>query len=117
MENISSGWTIVAALLNGIHSMTNEMQVTEEIVENDNKFVTTSVITFCSLIIEVEGETGTDHVTKRNNSVIDETGTIFSCEELLNLVKSFHEPTISQEKCEYCGRMVRNLTVHMRLNH
>ena len=51
-------------LLNCIHPVTNEMQVTEEIVENDNKFVTTSVITFFSPNIEVEGGTGTDHVTK-----------------------------------------------------
>ena len=58
-------------------------------LDNDNKFVTTSVITFFSLIIEVEGQAGTDHVTKSKDSVITETGTQFSSEELLYLVKRF----------------------------
>ena len=104
-------------LLNGLHPVTNGMQATEEIVDNDNKFVTTSVITFFSPIIEVESQAGTDHVTKSNDSVIDETGTPLSCEELLHLVTSFHEPAITQEKWGYCGMMVRNLMVHIRLNH
>ena len=76
-------------LLNGFHLVTNGMQVTEEMLDNDNKFVTTSVITFFSPIIEVEGQAGTDHVTKSKDSVITETGTQFSCEELLYLVTSF----------------------------
>ena len=69
--------------------MTNGMQATEEVVDNTNKLVTTSIITFFSPIIEVESQAGTDHVTKSNDSVITETGTQFSCEELLYLVKRF----------------------------
>ena len=33
------------------------------------------------------------------------------------MVTSFHDPAITQEKCGYCGMMVRNFTVHIRLNH
>ena len=76
-------------LLNGFHLVTNGMQVTEEMLDNDNKFVTTSVITIFSPIIEVKGQAGTDHVTKSKDSVITETGTQFSCEELLYLVTRF----------------------------
>ena len=76
-------------LLNGFHLVTNGMQVTEEMLDNDNKFVTTSVITIFSPIIEVKGQAGTDHVTKSKDSVITETGTQFSSEELLYLVKRF----------------------------
>ena len=76
-------------LLNGFHLVTNGMQVTEEMLDNDNKFVTTSIITIFSPIIEVEGKAGTDHVTKSKDSVITETGTQFSCEELLYLVTRF----------------------------
>ena len=34
--------------LNDLHPVTNGIHVTEEIVENDNKSVTTSIITFFS---------------------------------------------------------------------
>ena len=51
------------------------------------------------------------------DSIITEKDTQFSCGELLHLVTSFHEPAITQEKCGYCGMMVRNMMVHVRLNH
>ena len=90
----------------------------EEIVDNGNDLVTASLTTFFTPLIEVEDHTAIDPVVEGNESTATKTGVLFNPSDgLLHLVTDFPAPTITQEKCQYCGMKVRNMSVHMKLNH
>ena len=87
-------------------------------MDNGDDIVTASIITFFTPLIEVEDHTVIDPVVKGNESMSTKTGALFDPSDgLLHLVTDFPAPTITQEKCQYCGMKVRNMSVHMKLNH
>ena len=98
--------------------VTSGVQVTEEIVDSGNDLVTMSVTTFFSPLIEVEDHTVVDPVIEGSDSMITATSVSFDPSDgLLHLVTDFPAPVVTHEKCRSCRMQVRNMMVHMKLNH
>ena len=67
-------------------------------VENEHKFISTSVVKFFSPVIEVEGEMENINASKGDNSIFSKSEETLACEELLELVTSFPNPKVNLEK-------------------
>ena len=69
-------------------------------------------------MIEVDDHSVVDLMIEGSDLVITETGTPFNpSDELLHLVTDFPAPVVTHEKFRSCGMQVRNMMVHMKLNH
>ena len=86
-------------------------------MEKGSKFIPTSVITFFSLVIEVEELVRTDGASKQESSMVTIDREKLVDDEILDLITSFHKPKVNLIKCGYCGIMSRNLPVHVKLNY
>ena len=93
------------------------MQTNEELVENGNGLVPTSITTYYSPIVEVEELVRRSDTPRQGSPRLKIDKDSFADDDWLNLITSFNDPKVNMIQCGYCGIMSRNLVVHIRINY
>lgn len=98
--------------VNIIQPTTDNKKTLIDVEEDKVGLVPTSVKTFYSPLIDVEGTARRD-----NNMRSMSPSWTFDIEGRLYLIESCSDPNLNKQKCLYWGRVPRNLQSHICINH